>query len=314
MPLDEASVAGIAQTLADREQYARSIGLWNIRHAIEEGRVAPDFLAAIFPIVAGMLNQEGPEVDVAGCLVLLDRDRAIPILLSPECLCLDNPQLEKVIDALNSAHCPIPHSVLRPLMEQLEPLTGQYPRDSQYAAAVVAYGLNPDPDTESKLRSLLESPIHHVAESAAWALVEMNGLGSLWWDICTIVEQRAFDSLSEPQQRYYAVNSCHFDINNGGLRQCFSNSSGDRYDLAIDGLRAMNAPERVEILEAARTVFGPEGPPQERGVRRSIVFNFSSQQKEFLSGLDDRYYASKENVEMRLSVYAVDHKEAFIRP
>jgi hypothetical protein len=46
---------------------------------------------------------------------------------------------------------------------------------------------------------------------------------------------------------------------------------------------------------------------------RPIAFDFSAQQDEFLQMMNQRYYGSNENVEVALSVYAVDHKEAFTR-
>jgi len=64
-------------------------------------------------------------------------------------------------------------------------------------------------------------------------------------------------------------------------------------------------------LVEALQVFGPDGPPDDWEARREIAYGFSEEQLNFLDGLNDRYSVGKENVEMLLYLYVVDHKHDF---
>lgn len=100
------------------------------------------------------------------------------------------------------------------------------------------------------------------------------------------------------------------EVVNGGHSQYFGNSSGGDYRQAIEGLREINALKKSAILEEAVQVFGSKGPPKDWEKRRKLVYSFSEEQQNFLDGLNDRYYASEENVAMLLVLYEVDHNHA----
>jgi hypothetical protein len=210
-----------------------------VERAIKENRGERVFFDEIFPALAGVLNhlnyttRNAPRI-----LIRIDRERAIPKLLSPELLSIDNPQLQEVLAALNLARHPIPHARLFPLMRQLEPIVDRYPGDYQFGAALVSYACNPDAETETKLRSYLHSPIEIIGQSAGWALMVLNGLENAVEDM---YGEKGFDGLSEPQKRYEAVRMYDAEVNNGGHSQYFGNSSGGDCRWAIEGLREMAA-------------------------------------------------------------------------
>jgi len=136
----------------------------------------------------------------------------------------------------------------------------------------------------------------------------LNGLENAVKDM---YGEKGFDGLSERQKRYEAVWMYDAEVNSGGHSQYFGNSSGGDYRWAIDGLREMAALEKLGILVEALQVFGPDGPPDDWEARREIAYGFSEEQLNFLDGLNDRYSVGKENVEMLLYLYVVDHKDDF---
>jgi hypothetical protein len=93
----------------------------------------------------------------------------------------------------------------------------------------------------------------------------------------------------------------------------FGNVEPEQCRLAVDGLRAMNAPQSAEILEAAMTVYGPGGGPRNDPKRRRYD-ELTEEQRSLLDSLDDRYRRCPENVRMLLKLYVVDHPEAFRQP
>ncbi len=302
-----ACIEPLTKALADPEKDVGVYAMIGIGHALDAGRGHPAFFSGIFPAVAQILNQHELMGHAPRLLLRIDQERAVPLLLAPACLTLENPNLDQVLKALNyTAHYPIPRELILPLLEKLEPLAGNYPQSYQFREALVAYANNPDAATEPKLRSLVNSPDKDIGAAAAEALTQMHHLGDIY--------QRVIkkDFLSPPEQLYRAVALYHADVNNGGHLQYLGNFSPLDYRLAIDGLKAMNAPARAAILQKALEVFGPSGPPEDRGRRRDIVYDeLTDAQNDLLRDLDQRYYDGKENVELLLALYAVDHKEAF---
>jgi uncharacterized protein DUF4375 len=61
----------------------------------------------------------------------------------------------------------------------------------------------------------------------------------------------------------------------------------------------------------AMQVFGPDGPPDDWEKRREMVYSFSDEQLDVLDDLNTRYFACKENIDMLLYLYLVDHKDDF---
>jgi hypothetical protein len=73
----------------------------------------------------------------------------------------------------------------------------------------------------------------------------------------------------------------------------------------------MAALEKLRILMETMQVFGPDGPPDDWEKRREIVYSFSDEQLDVLDDLNTRYFACKENIDMLLYLYVVDHKDDF---
>jgi HEAT repeat protein len=136
-----------------------------------------EFFRVIFPALAQLLQWPGMDGYVPSLLAWIDFERALQLFLAPSCLSLDNPQLEYVLEELNCARHPIPHELLLPLIEHLEPRANEYKRASQLGQALIAYGIHPDADAERKFRTLLASSSEEVAARAAEGLAAMKGLG-----------------------------------------------------------------------------------------------------------------------------------------
>ena len=308
-----ACVEPLTKALADPDEGVRVYAMMGIDGALKANRGDADFFAAIFPAIAGNLELPDSLGYAPRLLLQIDRDRALPLLLSPRSLSLENGQLEYVLRALNEVACPIPHSLLLPLLDQLEPIADTHPHTNEFGQALAAYANNPDAATEPKLRSLLFSDDSDIGESAAAALTRLHGLGDIFNRIRAIEAERGFDALSEPRQRYYAVFLYNADVRNGGHVQYLGNFAPRDYRLAVAGLRAIKAPRRAAILQKALEVFGSAGPPEDRERRREILCDeLTPRQSEILEILDQQHFDCRENPEILLALYAVDHKADFL--
>ena len=69
------------------------------------------------------------------------------------------------------------------------------------------------------------------------------------------------------------------ELNNGGMHQYLSNSSGDFARETPEVFRRMGADEAARILEQANAFFGPSGPSTDREVRMACYWLFPKMQR-----------------------------------
>ena len=310
-----ACIEPVVTLLDDEDDYVRSSAMRGIRSSINGDRASREFLDSVFAALVKLLDRRDLSIsgNAPGLMLTIDRERALPILLSPEYFTVKNRELHYIFNALNHAAHKIPRNQLLPLLNELKSMGGEYPHDYAYAAALTAYAQNPDGTTEQVLRAEVSSPHERVQKSAAEALGILSGIGLPSLTVFEAERERGFDSLTEPQRHYYATWMYDAEVNNGGHSQYFVNSTGDQWPIALAGLKAICATERASILQEATGLFGAQGPSQQNEKRHRQLSKFSEWQDSELDKLNSRYHASKENVEALLSLYAIDNAEAFRR-
>lgn len=308
-----ACAAPMLKALDDDDDYVRSFAMMGIERGIKAGRCQPDFLDAMFPAVVELLTREDSSVGGGppGLLLMIDTDRALPILLSSEYFTLGNRQLHYIIEALNEAGHKIPPEILLPFLQAVRPLVGKYPHQYQYAAALTAYAANPDAAADETFRAALTSPERTIKEAAAAALAKLSGVSNPYQVASDALRERGFEALSTPRKHYLAVFLYDGDVRNGGHAQYFVNSYSDHWKEALEGLGAIGARARADILRRAIELFGPQEPSENRNTRHRQIARFSRRQNAALDALDKEYYACDENVEAMLKLYAIDHSDEF---
>ena len=310
---DSECIEPMLNALADEADYVRSYAMMGIQRGIEADRSTKGFLDAMFPALVGLLDRDDSSVSgtAPSLLLAIDADRAVPILLSPEYFTVENRKLRDIIRALNSAGHKIPHAKLLPLLAAIEPLVDEYPHDYEYAAALTAYAYNPDASAQDTFSAALRSRNAGIEAAAAEALATLAGITSALDIVFDAIDHLGFDGLTLPQKHYFAVFLYDDEVRNGGHSQYFVNSSGDFWKSAIEGLKAIDAPERATILQGAIVLFGATGPSENRDARHRQLARFSRRRDESLHALDSRYYACKENVPALLAQFTIQHAQHF---
>lgn len=137
-------------------------------------------------------------------------------------------------------------------------------------------------------------------------------LDPVWWsgDIYDSVEDydRCLAPFTHEQRILYAVLWYQSEVDNGGHSQFFGNSTGIVYPDAVSGMRELNLPEGVEILnEAGRRMGG--APARDRTERERQL----DQSHAEFDDLDTRFYDldKKVNLGAVMTEYVRSHPGAF---
>jgi hypothetical protein len=263
--------------------------MFGLGHALNAKRGAREFFEAIRPHLVPLLQLTDKFGLAPKLLAQIDALSAAPILLDPEQLSIDNAQLQHVIEALNDSRTPIPHEILLPLIDQLEPLIDKYPRDSQFAQALFAYARNADAQTDPRLRAILQSPNETVQAGAASALAAFHSVERHYTKLIDFENEQGIDALTQPERDYFAASIYYFEIQNGGPWQYIGNSTANYHPQIIEGLRAIGAPRTAQVLEELGGVFGPSGPSADRERRNDQADAFTDRQADAVDRLYDTF-------------------------
>jgi hypothetical protein len=218
--------------------------------------------------------------------------------------------------------------LLLPLIDQLEPLAGEYRRSSELNEALLAYARNPDANTEARLRGLLKPPdegarteaaraclkppLEQVQTGAARALAALNGLEDFYHELIGIECNQGAGALSEAERNYCMASMYYWEIMNNGLWLYLRDYAAQYHATILDALRVIGAPRTAQVLETAGNVFGPEGPPSDPVKCAEAVDSLSDAQAEIVNNLNQNSpIPEDENIEMLLYLYAAEHKDEF---
>ncbi len=211
----------------------------------------------------------------------------------------------------------VPRELLLPVLARLEQRAAKERRYAwPFASGLVLYARNPDKLAGRRFRLLLRSDDETIAGAAARGLEILAGIRP--GDRASAAFERGFGRMTKPQQYFYAVAEYSAEVKNGGHRQYFYNSTGERYETAIEGLRASGARSGARVLSQALRAFAPSSPAPDTSERREQMELFGNLQESILSRADDRFYRLEEHPRLRLDVlltlYAVKHRKDFLRP
>ncbi len=117
--------------------------------------------------------------------------------------------------------------------------------------------------------------------------------------------------LSQPEKTYYAVSCLIGEVYNGGFDQFFSNSSGELYGLALDGLLEFGADKSAGLLiQAKEVLFGDELVPLDRSKRLKLMPTMGNETHPAwgkLDLLDREFYEDPDRLAEKGKAYAISH-------
>lgn len=135
-----------------------------------------------------------------------------------------------------------------------------------------------------------------------------------WLDLVNRVYKspQGFTGISEPEKTYFAVSCLIGEVYNGGFDQFFSNSSGEFYGRALEGLCELGAETSVALLTQAKEIlFGSGSVPLDKADRWRImptVGNAEHPAWGLLHSLDVAFWQDPDGLSERCVAYAKKHQ------
>lgn len=306
------TIAPTLRALDDPSDEVVEGAIMGIAQSVNQKSFDKPFLVAIFPgLVKVLARPSGPkDRDVPKLLLKIDRRRAIKVLRSAEVISFGNPYAAYSLSALNAAHVKVGHELLMPFLEAAKPREAEG-RYFSYCSALIAYGANPDGETEALLRAELKSPHSIVRYGASQGLAALAGAPNPLRFCRGKHTDAAFKKWTKPQRNAYVATCYESEVYNGGVMQYFDNSAGARWKELRVALKAIGAVKHAAVFEKALAVFAPEKPRIDHEERREQTGAFSEAKRNKLHALTKQYNATGEEINVLVNLYAAKHPEHF---
>ena len=304
-------VVPLRMAFSDSDEYVRSYGLMGLQWAIKNHRLNEQCARELYGDIAQLVIT-GKNPDKSASLLLhIDQPRATELFLSEKIFAASAPSLHEALEALADKRIAVRRDRLLTLIAELEKCEMKYPKTYALHEAIRLLGQHKLADDRSFLEARLNSSEPRVAEGASAGLIasfDLEGFEQRAWEV---ESKSGFSALKPAQKHYLAVLMYDGEVNNGGLSQYFFNSSGDEWRNALAGLEAMGFTERLAVLREAIAKFDKDGPSPDRERRQEQLAKLARKNEALFDALDDRYYKSKEVIEVLAKRYVLKNADAF---
>ena len=309
---DAECIPGVQRALSDEDDYVRSYAMMGIRRAREAERGMPEFFDAMVDPLVRLLDRDSMGAsDAPHCLLAVAQERGVAAMLDERFFQAENRALVNILKALNDADAQIPKEWLHRLVDSCRGRQSEYPLSYTLGQALIALGRMKDGAAEKLAREFINAQESRVREDAALALCRYHGLGEPANVVYGREGEVGFENLTEPQKHVYCVNALKAEVDNGGFAQYFFNSAGDHTYLALEALKAIDAPDTAGLLQRANDLFGEKGPSRDRGQRVRQLSRMKRKHDAEFERLDSAFYEDPDHLGVRVCLYAIEHKVDF---
>jgi Domain of unknown function (DUF4375) len=118
-----------------------------------------------------------------------------------------------------------------------------------------------------------------------------------------------YGALSPPERVFRVVWELEAEVNNGGFRQYFLNTSGSLVPDTADALRAIGAATMSEIVEQAVEAVGHDISWSNDGARKAVLSALAPGTVAKLGEFDQAFFTYPDNLTALLYKYVSDHRE-----
>jgi len=121
----------------------------------------------------------------------------------------------------------------------------------------------------------------------------------------------SLENITEPQKNFFFIQNLEREVNMGGFRQYFGNSSGDFSHETIESLKVIGAEKTAAKLQKAIDQFPNKTVPKDRIKRQHIIENIEEKTKEIWDDLDQKFFVYEDDLNTLNIEYIRQNKEKF---
>lgn len=287
------SLPDLRRALTDRDDYVRSYALMGIQRAIPGGRVEESSKDEFFALVAGMWPGDTSFNvcdSIPMVLLKLDRDRAIEYLLSDELFSVRFRPLWRILEALKQESVEVPRTRVLTIIADASKEPLEYPMDNVLEEALPLLGAHRKEEDLAMLERFVDHENEDVSRGATEALYRFHRYYDLIRDPWDVVETDGWGALTVAEKHICAIEQLDAEVNNGGFAQYYFNSSGDHWQNAQNGLAAIGAKGRHQLMSATVETFGDSKPSVDRDTRTSQLSNIVRKKEDPFNEQDSAWY------------------------
>jgi hypothetical protein len=283
-----------------------------MERALEADRLESSLRTELFDDLRRMIAENHNAGSASGLLLRLDRERALAVLTSDECLSEGHPAIYEILRTLAYSRTLVPKAKLLPIIVQLEARDlNKYPHYYTLGEALVVLARHRDPADRELLERYSRHAKDELAERALNGLVLWQGLDDFEERIIKIANERGESALTPAQRAYMPIMLLDGEVNNGGFSQYFFNSSGDFWREALAGLELMGLNERANVLKAAVAKFGSTPPSANREERMRQMAVLENAEASPFETIESRYYKCEPALRAAVLRYVIEHAAEF---
>jgi hypothetical protein len=137
------------------------------------------------------------------------------------------------------------------------------------------------------------------------AQLAWNAIEPLWEDLPYSNAKKLdkfLSEITEGQKALISIDWCQKEIRNGGLKQLFTNSTGNLVPFAIKGFNQIGANEYASLLLEAASIFGATYPSTVSG-RKNALKELGKPAVDKLEKIDDEFFSLLQTAETDLEIY-----------
>ncbi len=304
------ALPAVVSALKDEDEYVRSYTLIGLKRALEANALSNELSAGIFAELEASILANREVKECSQLLSLIDAERAKDFLTSEAVLSPKTKAIHEIVRTIREFQFQVSRERVLELYDEISKREMKYPNDYAVGELLALLGTMRNPLDETLLEANTRHSERNVSDGAATGLLSYHGLGDfkkkIWDD-----EARGNKPLTREQQMYLAVYMLDAEINNGGHSQYFFNSTGDDWQDALDGLKAMGFEDRASIFQKSLDYFGSHGPSSDRKTRQTQLSKIYQKHEADLNKLDSQYYDSKESIEVGLIRFVIHNASKF---
>jgi hypothetical protein len=307
----DAAIPALEAGLASPSEECRTYALMGLEFLQRTGRGSERFRRALFDAAVPLLHDDeyNPAEHAPRALLVLDRERAVKVLLGEDVLRPDNRNVRRALQAFKDAEVSVPAARLRALLAAIRDKADDYPFDYAYADGLILLARAEGAAAGDRIADARAWGNERVRKGAAEAAGVAAGVRDADAVVAERFERAGASGLSEPQ--LYYLSGLDAEVRNGGFTQYFFNSAGDLAGRAVDAAETVGAHEAARIIRAAVALFGPGGPAPDRDARMNQL---SAIEHAALAELDARYYDCPDDLRELLPLYVARHPDEFRHP